>query len=145
MLATCVTIHIIAIFKAPFVSLKTKIYTIFYLWYKINIRISHLPSHNISLSCYQTTWSKHNWIIWIYVWKENLNFIIVKQENLTCNFTPLFDVVKHFVQTMHMKNKWSLLIGHAKSKFILYSNYLTIILSHHLLCGFVKKKMEISI
>jgi len=68
----------------------------FYLWYKISIRISHFPSHNISLWCYQMIWSKHNWIIWIYVWQENLNFIIVKQENLICNFIPLFDAVKTF-------------------------------------------------
>jgi hypothetical protein len=82
--------------RPPFVSSKSKIYTIFNLWYKINITISHLPSHNISLWCYQMTWSEHNWIIWIYVWQENLNFIIIKQQNLIHNFIPLFDVVKTF-------------------------------------------------
>lgn len=95
-LPNCVTIHIIAIFKAPICIFEVKDLYNSYLWYKINIIISHLPSHNISLWCYQMTWSEHNWIIWIYVWQENLNFIIVKQENIICNFIPLFDVVKTF-------------------------------------------------
>jgi len=83
-------------FQGPICIFEVKDLYNFYLWYKINIIISHLPSHNISLWCYQMTWSEHNSIIWSNVWQEILNFIIVKQENLIRNFIPLFDVVKTF-------------------------------------------------